>query len=110
MTGTATVRTLPALHAEPFSVADVLNMLTGAAEHWSSHRECCGDCCRSATGVCLTHDEDDRLAFLAGKLSRAFEIAGECALAHLLGLDRKAPVLRARIDVAAVSGEGEKTL
>jgi hypothetical protein len=103
MTGTATIHALPS--AEIFTITDAKDMLTGASDYWSSHCIECTACREAPGGTCPEHDEDDRLAFLAGKLSTALEHAGEDVLAGLLGLGRSNVL---GINSAAVSGEGEK--
>ena len=107
MTALATVRTLPALIPQTFAIAEVLNMLTGASDYWSSHCIECTACRAAPGGTCPEHDEDDRLAFLAAKLSTALEHAGEDVLATLLGLGRRNVT---GINPAAVSGSEGETL
>lgn len=93
----------PARTPETFTAEDVTAVLAIACDHMSSHRLDCPDCRSSATDVCRAHDEDDRLAWLAQRLSDGLAAAGDHVIAELLMLGRK------QAGVAAVSGsEGDR--
>jgi len=102
----AAVTVLPAAAAaycEPFTAEEVAGMLGGAVAFWAESSDGCPACPASDTGICRWHADDDRMAFLAERLSAGLAAAGPEVLSGLLTLGRKNTT-----GVAAVSGEGEK--